>query len=130
LSSRAALYIPDNPVSANPCQIDPASGADYFELFEEFKRRGIAIGSVVHLWSLDVADDFGDAARGTESALLLVQALAQTHVDEPLRLWLASRELRASASVTTVTVSSIPMGPRPNGCAGASRTHLHRDRLE
>jgi NADPH:quinone reductase-like Zn-dependent oxidoreductase/acyl carrier protein len=88
----AALHVPENLSEAGLCRIDPARSQDYSELLGALKRRGIALDSVIHLWSLDVAEGASDAsALGVESALLLVQALVRRGIDESTRLWLTTR---------------------------------------
>jgi acyl transferase domain-containing protein/Zn-dependent alcohol dehydrogenase/acyl carrier protein len=88
----AALHVAGNLLEAGPCQIDPARGGDYSELLEELTRKGIVLDSVIHLWSLDAGEDPGDAAAlGCQSVLLLVQALVQSGMEPPARLWLSTR---------------------------------------
>jgi len=88
----SALHVPENLSESTPCRVDPASGLEYSELLQELTRRGIALDSVIHLWSLDVGEEASEAeALGWQSALLLTQSLARSEASPPARLWLATR---------------------------------------
>ena len=88
----AGLHIPERLFEGGPCRIDPARAEHYSALLDAVGQQGIAIDSVVHLWSLDVGESASDAhALGYGSAFLLAQALTQGRMTVSPRLWVGTR---------------------------------------
>jgi len=88
----AALDIPEVLSESSCCRINPARAEDYTTLLTELTERGVVLECAVHLWTLDVAED-GEGAflLGSQSALLLVQALLQSGIESPIRLSFVTR---------------------------------------
>jgi acyl transferase domain-containing protein len=95
---RVALVVPER----SPCvsgdfasstfRIDQARSEDYDQLLSDLTRREIGLDTVVHMWSLDVSEDPGEArVRGLESALLLAQALVRGGSSSAARLCIVTR---------------------------------------
>jgi acyl transferase domain-containing protein/acyl carrier protein len=105
----ASLQIPKD-LDVDPCRIDSTRAQDYVALLEELGRRDVVLDSIVHLWSVDVHEDTGQASDfGWESALLLTQALVRSQTNAPPRLWLTTRGAQPIADAEDVSPFQAPV---------------------
>ncbi len=81
-------------IEAGRYVVVPSEPGTFRQLLSDAFRDGEACRGVVHLFGLDASgEDF--VSTGCGSALSLVQALAQSSLREPPRLWLVSRGVHA-----------------------------------
>jgi len=105
-----SVEVPDDLIETRDCRIDPARADDYAELLQRLERRRIALDGVVHLWSLDAAEDASDAfALGCGSALLLLQALGRNTMEIPPRVWLTTRTAQRVLDDDQVSLFAAPL---------------------
>jgi acyl transferase domain-containing protein/thioesterase domain-containing protein len=77
-------------------QVRPGECADYERLWKSLAERQLTLEMVLHLWSVDTANDFEQTqAHGFYSLLYFAQALAKQNFTKPLQLLVVSSHVQS-----------------------------------